>query len=55
MNAKNNKTQGRLGQCNKIMRLRRRALGQWKAQPQQVRASATTRYSLAETEWREGV
>lgn len=47
------KTQGRLGQCNKAFRLRRRALNQWRPQPQQVRQSAVTRFSLAEAEWRE--
>lgn len=44
---------GRLAQCNKITRLRRRALGQWQAQSQEVRHSAVTRYGLAEIEWRE--
>lgn len=48
---KTRKTQGRLGQMNKTLRLRRRALGQWSPQPQQTRASAVTRYTLAEAEW----
>lgn len=49
------KTQGRHGQLNKALRLHRRSLGQWRAQPQQVRSSPTTRYTLAEAEWQEGV
>jgi hypothetical protein len=46
---------GRLPQCNKANRLRRRALGQWAPQPVAVRNSPLTRYSLAETEWKEGL
>lgn len=48
------KVQGRLGQCNKAFRLRRRALGQWHPQPSQVKQSAVTRYALAELEWNSG-
>lgn len=49
------KAQGRLGQCNKIFRLRRRELGQWKPQPPQVKASAVTRYTLENEAFREGL
>lgn len=49
------KSQGRLSQCNKSLRLRRRALGQWRPQPPQVRTNAVTRYALAEVEWQEAV
>lgn len=47
--------QGRLGQLSKVLRLRRRALGQWRAQEQSVRNSPVTRLSLAEAEWKEGL
>ncbi len=46
---------GRLSQLSKRSRLTARSLGQWKAQEQAVRNSPMTRYSLAETEWKEGL
>ena len=46
---------GRLAQLSKATRLRRRALGQWQAQPRAVRHSAVTRYSLEESAWRESL
>lgn len=46
---------GKLAQLNKATRLRRRSLGQWQAQSQEVRHSAVTRYSLEECAWKESL
>lgn len=52
MKTPKNKTQGRHGQMNKVMRLRRRELGQWRPQPQQARG--VNRFTIADAEWRSG-
>lgn len=50
------KTQGRLGQLSKVLRLRARALGQWRPQAPAQRVSPMTRFAVAQAEWnREGV
>jgi hypothetical protein len=43
----------RLPQCNKALRLVRRSLKQWVAQPQSVRNSPLTRYGIADAEFKE--
>lgn len=46
---------GRLPQCNKVLRLVRRSLNQWTAQPQAVRNSPLTRYTLENEAFKEGL
>lgn len=45
---------GRLPQMNKALRLRKRALGQWVATPQNVPVETLTRYEIEEAAWRGG-
>lgn len=53
MTTKTPRPVGRLPQLSKRSRLRRRALGQWAATPQNVPVETLTRYEIEEAAWRE--
>lgn len=54
MKPKPKRPQGRLSQLSKVMRLRRRHLGQWRAEVNAPNVTVT-RFSLEDAEWRDGV